>query len=191
MCAKAMRRSRGRPWYDHVREPTFPWPSRWRWRRRRWCLVMPALRGAPRLGFTAYKSREAAVRTSGKRAAKLEAAAKAVAQADESHGTYPPELLQQAKGRPSIDINDPRYDALWARTRETMGIYPIHTEGMHRIELILRVFDLNPTYGPCMGLTRLERWDRAKALGHDPPDEIRHILCTRQGVLDWQNSILD
>ena len=47
------------------------------------------------------------MRTSGKRAAKLEAAAKAVAQADESHGTYPPELLQQAKGRPSIDINDP------------------------------------------------------------------------------------
>ena len=166
MCAKAMRRSRGRPWYDHVREPTFPWPSRWRWRRRRWCLVMPALRGAPRLGFTASKSREAAVRTSGKRAAKLEAAAKAVAQADESHGTYPPELLQQAKGRPSIDINDPRYDALWARTRETMGIYPIHTEGMHRIELILRVFDLNPTYGPCMGLTRLERWDRALSLIH-------------------------
>lgn len=189
MQARAKRWSRGRPWYDHVQGPTSIWPRRWR--RRRWFLAMPTLRRTPRLGFTASKSREAAVRTSGKRAAKLEAAAKAVAQADESRETYAPELLQQAEGRPSVDVNDPRYDALWAHTRKVMGVYPIHTEGMHRIELILRVFDLNPTYGPCMGLTRLERWDRAKALGHDPPDEIRDILSTRQGVLDWQYSILD
>lgn len=30
-------------------------------------------------------------------------------------------------------------------------------------------------------MTRLERWHRAKALGDEPPEEVRHILETKQG----------
>lgn len=42
-----------------------------------------------------------------------------------------------------------------------------------------------------MGMTRLERWQRAKDIGEDPPDEVREILLSREGVLDYQHSILD
>ena len=27
-------------------------------------------------------------------------------------------------------------------------------------------------YGPCIGMTRLERWERAKSLGLNPPTEV-------------------
>ena len=33
-----------------------------------------------------------------------------------------------------------------------------------------------------MGLTRLERWERAKDIGNDPPNEVREILLSREGV---------
>ena len=46
----------------------------------------------------------------------------------------------------------------------------------------LRIFDLTSKYGPCVGITRLQRWERAKKWGLEPPDEIREILLTKQGM---------
>lgn len=40
----------------------------------------------------------------------------------------------------------------------------------------LRAFDLNSKYGPCIGLTRLERWERAKNFGLDPPARVKEML---------------
>ncbi|KAK9842279.1 hypothetical protein WJX81_004398 [Elliptochloris bilobata] len=40
----------------------------------------------------------------------------------------------------------------------------------------LRQFDLTGRYGPCTGLTRLERWERAAKLGLHPPEEVKAIL---------------
>jgi DNA polymerase delta subunit 4 len=40
----------------------------------------------------------------------------------------------------------------------------------------LRRFDLDAKFGPCAGLTRLERWERAKQLGLEPPVQIRELL---------------
>ncbi|RZC69479.1 hypothetical protein C5167_032611 [Papaver somniferum] len=45
-------------------------------------------------------------------------------------------------------------------------------------EEILRQFDMNMKYGPCIGMTRLARWERAKNLGMNPPKEIE--TCLRQ-----------
>ena len=67
----------------------------------------------------------------------------------------------------------------------------MHGEGVNRIDRILRVFDLEANYGPCTGMTRLERWERARDIGADPPDEIADILNTRQGILDLRWSILE
>ncbi|RZC76136.1 hypothetical protein C5167_000277 [Papaver somniferum] len=39
-------------------------------------------------------------------------------------------------------------------------------------EEILR---MNIKYGPCIGMTRLDRWERAKNLGINPPEEMK--LC--------------
>mmetsp|Transcript_16332 Transcript_16332/g.40274 ORF Transcript_16332/g.40274 Transcript_16332/m.40274 type:complete len:143 (-) Transcript_16332:204-632(-) len=44
------------------------------------------------------------------------------------------------------------------------------------IEEKLKGFDMDASYGPCIGITRLERWNRAKKFGLDPPIEIREIL---------------
>ena len=54
-------------------------------------------------------------------------------------------------------------------------------------------------YGPCVGMTRLERWQRAESLGLEPPPEastfwihvfmhdaivfqVQHILLTKEGT---------
>ncbi|XP_061856377.1 DNA polymerase delta subunit 4 [Colius striatus] len=41
---------------------------------------------------------------------------------------------------------------------------------------MLRRFDLAWEYGPCTGITRLQRWERAQALGLNPPASVRDVL---------------
>ncbi|XP_042641224.1 DNA polymerase delta subunit 4 isoform X2 [Tyto alba] len=41
---------------------------------------------------------------------------------------------------------------------------------------MLRRFDLTWEYGPCTGITRLQRWERAQALGLSPPGPVRDAL---------------
>ena len=41
---------------------------------------------------------------------------------------------------------------------------------------LLRAFDLHAAYGPCLGLSRLQRWRRAARLGLGPPTEVLAIL---------------
>ncbi|KAG4999590.1 hypothetical protein AAZX31_08G076900 [Glycine max] len=43
-------------------------------------------------------------------------------------------------------------------------------------EVVLRQFDLNMAYGPCLGMTRLARWERAQRLDLNPPQEIERLL---------------
>ncbi|XP_006349440.1 DNA polymerase delta subunit 4-like [Solanum tuberosum] len=43
-------------------------------------------------------------------------------------------------------------------------------------EELLRQFDMNMTYGPCLGLSRLDRWERAKSFGLNPPRDVEPIL---------------
>ncbi|CAM8976441.1 unnamed protein product [Rhodiola kirilowii] len=40
----------------------------------------------------------------------------------------------------------------------------------------IRQFDLNMRYGPCIGMSRLDRWERAKKLGMNPPQDIESHL---------------
>ncbi|NXV72638.1 DPOD4 polymerase, partial [Atlantisia rogersi] len=41
---------------------------------------------------------------------------------------------------------------------------------------MLQRFDLAWEYGPCTGITRLQRWERAQALGLSPPGPVRDAL---------------
>ncbi|OAX40323.1 hypothetical protein K503DRAFT_864718 [Rhizopogon vinicolor AM-OR11-026] len=88
-----------------------------------------------------------------------------------------------ADQRPSLDVTAKNYRKHYGRVREKMGnLEPIHAEGQNKIHQILRVFDMSYKYGPCVGMTRLERWERAASLGLGPPQEVRDILLTREGV---------
>ncbi|GJJ72227.1 DNA polymerase delta subunit 4 [Entomortierella parvispora] len=53
--------------------------------------------------------------------------------------------------------------------------------GFHQADLspeekMLRQFDLASKYGPCTDMTRLERWDRAFALGLEPPQDVKDMI---------------
>ncbi|CAJ2677988.1 unnamed protein product [Trifolium pratense] len=43
-------------------------------------------------------------------------------------------------------------------------------------EKMLQQFDMDTKYGPCIGMTRLERWERAVKFGMNPPEEIGNLL---------------
>lgn len=43
-------------------------------------------------------------------------------------------------------------------------------------EAKLRQFDMDMRFGPCIGMTRLRRWERAVSMGLDPPADVGRIL---------------
>lgn len=55
-----------------------------------------------------------------------------------------------------------------------------HTHGLiadkDNAEKKLRNFDLNPRYGPYVGILRLDRWNRAKNFNLNPPIAIRNLI---------------
>lgn len=50
-------------------------------------------------------------------------------------------------------------------------------KGESKATTILRVFDLSYEYGPCVGFTRMQRWQRAHDKGLDPPDIVSTLLA--------------
>ena len=49
-------------------------------------------------------------------------------------------------------------------------------DDVDEVEEVLRGFDLDIRFGPCTGMTRMERWNRAEKLGLGPPSSIRNLL---------------
>ncbi|KAG0001236.1 hypothetical protein BGZ79_004926 [Entomortierella chlamydospora] len=67
---------------------------------------------------------------------------------------------------------------------ESKSVTSTLANGIHRNHLSLeekklRQFDLATRYGPCLELTRLERWERAFVLGLDPPQDIKDLLLEK------------
>jgi DNA polymerase delta subunit 4 len=48
----------------------------------------------------------------------------------------------------------------------------VYVEEQSKVHQILRTFDLSYEYGPCIGVSRLTRWERAYKLGLNPPPEV-------------------
>ncbi|XP_060117883.1 DNA polymerase delta subunit 4 isoform X2 [Heteronotia binoei] len=46
---------------------------------------------------------------------------------------------------------------------------------------LLKQFDLSWEFGPCTGITRLQRWERAELLGLSPPTTVRELLLKYKG----------
>ncbi|KAI7853971.1 DNA polymerase delta, subunit 4-domain-containing protein [Circinella umbellata] len=81
----------------------------------------------------------------------------------------------------SLDVNEDEHDNVKkARKSKRSMIYDIragiHQEHLSQVDILLRKFDLDYQFGPCVGLTRLERWNRAKKLGLNPPQEVKDVL---------------
>ncbi|EPT02957.1 hypothetical protein FOMPIDRAFT_1142917 [Fomitopsis schrenkii] len=110
--------------------------------------------------------------------------AKARASLDESDAAA--KALRKKKGELDDLPQDGRWRKHYGAVREKMGnLEPVHGEDQSPVDHILRIFDLSYEYGPCIGVTRLERWNRAEALGLSPPPEacrlVKEILMTKEG----------
>ncbi|KAG1812882.1 DNA polymerase delta, subunit 4-domain-containing protein [Suillus subaureus] len=94
-----------------------------------------------------------------------------------------PPAAKPVEQRSTLDVSGKIYRKHYGQVRDKMGhLEPIHAEGQNKIHQILRLFDMSYEYGPCVGMSRLERWERAASLGLNPPDEVQHILLTGEGV---------
>lgn len=50
------------------------------------------------------------------------------------------------------------------------------------LEETLRQFDMDMRYGPCIGMSRIQRWERAHKMGIHPPIQVREILERLSGA---------
>ncbi|CAD6246783.1 unnamed protein product [Miscanthus lutarioriparius] len=55
-------------------------------------------------------------------------------------------------------------------------------------ERAAREFDMDMRYGPCLGVTRAQRWRRAAALGLAPPPALL-VLCTDDQPCLWEGRV--
>ncbi|PPQ64365.1 hypothetical protein CVT24_008434 [Panaeolus cyanescens] len=93
----------------------------------------------------------------------------------------PPKPIAQEE-LPELKPQDAKWRKPYANAKAKMGnLQTIHAQNQTKIHDILRVFDNSYEYGPCVGMSRLDRWERAQALGLNPPKEVYDILKTKQG----------
>ncbi|CAM5149212.1 unnamed protein product [Natator depressus] len=61
---------------------------------------------------------------------------------------------------------------------------------LHPAQLeMLKQFDLSWEYGPCTGITRLQRWERAESLGLSPPVTVRETLLEHEGDVSFMHCL--
>eukprot|EP00066_Takifugu_rubripes_P006980 XP_003972154.1 PREDICTED: DNA polymerase delta subunit 4 [Takifugu rubripes] len=61
----------------------------------------------------------------------------------------------------------------------------VHEEELQK----LQQFDLDWRFGPCTGISRLQRWERAKLHNLNPPDEIKELLLKTQSDPSYSHSL--
>ncbi|PNS16064.1 hypothetical protein CAC42_4465 [Sphaceloma murrayae] len=83
--------------------------------------------------------------------------------------------------RVALALSPAKIKGFW-RAKEQARLAPrVHQEGLAVGEKILREWDMSGQFGPCIGISRLARWRRARKLGLEPPVEVLGVLL---GVLD-------
>jgi len=149
-----------------------------------------------KLNFATTKPLPPALKGKGKKAAKRESEVSTPAGSGSVSSDEESAPIMKEEVHPStsivteeLDLQAKRWLPYYRKVKEKMGrIPPVLGDGETKIHLILRVFDNSHEYGPCVGVTRLERWERAHALGLNPPVEVREILTTKQGIEEDQFS---
>lgn len=68
-----------------------------------------------------------------------------------------------------------RFDVAALARAARIGTYGWESET--DAEVLLRKFDMNVAWGPCTGVSRLQRWQRAQQLGLSPPEYIPSLLA--------------
>ncbi|KAF2645379.1 hypothetical protein P280DRAFT_417041 [Massarina eburnea CBS 473.64] len=97
------------------------------------------------------------------------------------------EQIEQAQSTPEEDearkITAKKIQAYWRI--ESQSLAPrAHQKDLSLEQKILRKFDTSGHYGPCVGIARLKRWQRAHRLGLEPPMEVLAVLLNEQEEKD-------
>ncbi|KAI1740616.1 DNA polymerase delta, subunit 4-domain-containing protein [Xylaria scruposa] len=77
-------------------------------------------------------------------------------------------------------ITDRQISQYWRNIESERRTKRLHQEDLSLAEKILRYWDVSSQYGPCVGVTRLKRWQRANRLGLNPPVEVLAVLMKEE-----------
>ncbi|GAW15818.1 hypothetical protein ANO14919_052400 [Xylariales sp. No.14919] len=94
-------------------------------------------------------------------------------------------------------ITDRQIDQYWHNIENERRTRRLHQEDLSLSEKILRYWDVSSQYGPCIGINRLKRWQRADKLGLSPPVEVLAVLMreedkgTRRIEMAYMDNILN
>ncbi|KAI0422527.1 DNA polymerase delta, subunit 4-domain-containing protein [Xylaria grammica] len=94
-------------------------------------------------------------------------------------------------------ITDRQIDQYWHNIEDERRTRRLHQEDLSLSEKILRYWDVSSQYGPCIGINRLKRWQRADKLGLSPPVEVLAVLMreedkgTRRIEMAYMDNILN
>ncbi|GJJ11396.1 hypothetical protein Clacol_005629 [Clathrus columnatus] len=139
-----------------------------------------------RISFKPTKRDAAPIKAKAKAKSKSKSTTKPPSDSESSSETESLEInreQQQVTTTDVLDVHDKigKYKRYYKETRELTNK---KAPNQPKVYQMLRVFDNTYDFGPCVGMTRLERWQRAQALGLNPPNEVREILLTEQGRTD-------
>lgn len=84
-----------------------------------------------------------------------------------------PKAKQEGKAEQFAEVTKP---VLVERVENVRADLTVGWEDVPDEEVILRKFDLDLAYGPCMGISRKDRWLRAQRNGANPPQRVWDIL---------------
>ncbi|KAI1632444.1 DNA polymerase delta, subunit 4-domain-containing protein [Biscogniauxia mediterranea] len=84
-------------------------------------------------------------------------------------------------------------DQYWRRLERDRLTRRVHQEGLSLAEKVLRYWDVSSQYGPCVGISRMKRWQRADRLGLNPPVEVLAVLMkeNNKGTQGIANAHMD
>ncbi|KAM0330679.1 hypothetical protein ACHAQA_003631 [Verticillium albo-atrum] len=77
-------------------------------------------------------------------------------------------------------MTDAQINKYWKNIEAERIAKRVHVDDLTTGEKVLRYFDVSSQYGPCVGIQRKRRWERADKLGLNPPIEVLAVLLKEQ-----------
>ncbi|XP_073447095.1 DNA polymerase delta subunit 4 isoform X2 [Aquarana catesbeiana] len=88
----------------------------------------------------------------------------------------------------SCILNQVQRDDPTARGSSHIEAVDAPTPKLTPLEKLVR-FDLDWNFGPCTGISRMERWQRAQTLDLMPPQDIKQILLEHSSDPQFQHNL--
>ncbi|ORY56980.1 DNA polymerase delta, subunit 4-domain-containing protein [Pseudomassariella vexata] len=91
-----------------------------------------------------------------------------------------PVVVKSAAELRAEKIIDRDIDKYWRNLEKERVAKRVHQGDLSTGEKVLRYFDVSSQYGPCVGIDRSKRWQRAERLGLSPPIEVLAVLLKEE-----------